>query len=125
MLLRKRNRIEPGARPWGGPHEKLAGLGNYLVGMGLQMMSDLSEMQAPIFGVTSPVAGDVDGFTLATRVRQTYADVDVILTSGISGAADKAHDLCEDGPIRKPYHPKDVAARIKVLRERRRASNRA
>jgi DNA-binding response OmpR family regulator len=70
------------------------------------------------------LAGDGDGFTLATRIRQTYSNVDVILTSGISGAADMARNLCEDGPIRKPYHPKDVAARIKVLRERRRASGR-
>jgi DNA-binding response OmpR family regulator len=70
------------------------------------------------------LAGDVDGFALATRIRQTYSNVDVILTSGISGAADKARDLCGDGPIRKPYHPKDVAARITVLRERRRASGR-
>jgi DNA-binding response OmpR family regulator len=68
------------------------------------------------------LAGDADGFTIATRIRQTYADVDVILTSGISGTADKAHDLCEDGPLKKPYQPKDVAARIKTLQARRRAS---
>ena len=68
------------------------------------------------------LAGDVDGFTVATRIRQTYADVDVILTSGVSDAADKAQDLCEDGPLKKPYQPKDVEARIKTLQARRRAS---
>jgi DNA-binding response OmpR family regulator len=68
------------------------------------------------------LAGDVDGFTVATRIRQTYADVDVILTSGISDAADKAQDLCEEGPLKKPYEAKDVAARIKTLQARRRAS---
>ena len=68
------------------------------------------------------LAGDADGFTVATRIRQTYADVDVNLTSGISDTADKAHDLCEDGPLKKPYQPKDVAARIKALQARRRAS---
>jgi DNA-binding response OmpR family regulator len=67
------------------------------------------------------LAGDVDGFAVATRIRQTYADVDVILTSGISGAADKAQDLCEDGPLKKPYQPRDVEARIKALQARRRA----
>ncbi|HWY95923.1 MAG TPA: response regulator [Steroidobacteraceae bacterium] len=68
------------------------------------------------------LAGDVDGFTVATRIRQTYADVDVILTSGISDAADKAQDLCEDGALKKPYQAKDVAARIKTLQARRRVS---
>jgi DNA-binding response OmpR family regulator len=68
------------------------------------------------------LAGDVDGFTIATHIRQTYAHVDVILTSGTSGAADKARDLCEDGPLKKPYQPKDVAARIKTLQARRRSS---
>jgi DNA-binding response OmpR family regulator len=59
------------------------------------------------------------GFELAQSVRQTHAEIDVILTSGISRVAEQAHDLCHEGPIRKPYHPKDVEARIKVLLKRR------
>src|ERR1700761_4236429 len=48
------------------------------------------------------------GFELARSVRQTHPDIDVILTSSIEGKADEAHELCGEGPIRKPYHPKDV-----------------
>jgi len=68
------------------------------------------------------LAGDVDGFSLARRIRQTRSDIDVILTSGIAGVAQESHDLCEEGPIKKPYEGKDVEARIRNLVERRRAS---
>jgi hypothetical protein len=46
----------------------------------------------------------------------------VILTSGVARAADKAGDLCDDGPLEKPYHPQEVVRRINLLRERRRTS---
>ena len=68
------------------------------------------------------VAGAEDGFAVASRIRQTRRDIDVILSSGISGAVEECHDLCEDGPLKKPYEPKDVEARIKILLERRRAA---
>ncbi len=66
------------------------------------------------------LAGETDGFSLARRIRQTRPDIDVILTSGITGAAQESHDLCREGPLKKPYEPKDVEARIKILLERRR-----
>jgi len=68
-------------------------------------------------------AGDTDGFSLASRLRQTHPNIDVILTSGITGAAHESHELCQDGPIKKPYEPKDVEARIRILIERRRAAS--
>ena len=68
------------------------------------------------------LAGDEDGFSLARRIRQTHSDIDVILTSGIGGAAQESRDLCEEGPIKKPYEAKDVEARIRIMLERRRAS---
>jgi hypothetical protein len=46
----------------------------------------------------------------------------VILTSGVAKAADKAGDLCDEGPLAKPYHPQDVVRRINLLREGRRTS---
>jgi DNA-binding response OmpR family regulator len=70
------------------------------------------------------LAGDEDGFSLARRIRQTCPDIDVILTSGISGAAKESHDLCEEGPIKKPYDPRDIESRIRILLERGRAANR-
>jgi DNA-binding response OmpR family regulator len=62
----------------------------------------------------------MDGFGLANWVRANHPDVDVILTCGAARAADKAGDLCEDGPLEKPYHPQEVVRRINLLRERRR-----
>jgi DNA-binding response OmpR family regulator len=69
--------------------------------------------------------GAVDGFSLAKRVRQTHPDIDVILTSGIAGTAHESHELCKEGPIKQPYEPKDVEARIRVLLERRRAASKS
>jgi len=66
--------------------------------------------------------GGTDGFSLARRLRQTHPAIDVILASGVAGAAEKSKDLCEEGPMEKPYQAADVAARIRVLLERRKAS---
>jgi CheY-like chemotaxis protein len=56
------------------------------------------------------LAGSIDGFGLARQIRANHPDIDVILTSGASRAADKAGD------------PQEVVRRINVLRERRRTS---
>jgi len=69
--------------------------------------------------------GRVDGFALAGWVREHHPEVDVILTAGVAGAADKASDLCEDGPLEKPYQPQEVVRRVNLLRERRRAAPKA
>ena len=61
----------------------------------------------------------VDGFRLARRLRESRPEIDVILTSGAARAADKASDLCDDGPLGKPYHTEEVMRRIKNLREKR------
>jgi DNA-binding response OmpR family regulator len=66
--------------------------------------------------------GRVDGFGLAHWVREHHPGVDVILTSGAARAADKAKDLCDDGPLEKPYEPQEVVRRINLLRERRRTA---
>jgi DNA-binding response OmpR family regulator len=71
------------------------------------------------------LAGTVDGFSLAKSVRQTHPNIDVILTSGITGAAQESHELCKEGPIKKPYDPKDVEARIRLLLEGRRAAGKS
>lgn len=66
--------------------------------------------------------GGENGFELAHRIRQTRREVDVILASGIAGTVQQSHELCEEGPVKKPYDPKEVEARIKILLERRRAA---
>ncbi len=73
-------------------------------------------------GLSEDVPGTRGGFGLASRIRETYPGVDVILTSGVASAADKAGDICEDGPLEKPFHPQEVVRRINLLRERRRTT---
>jgi DNA-binding response OmpR family regulator len=67
------------------------------------------------------LGGSVDGFGLARLIREDHPQIDVILTSGAARAADKAGDLCDDGPLEKPYHPQELVRRINLLRERRRS----
>jgi DNA-binding response OmpR family regulator len=64
----------------------------------------------------------VDGFTLARQIRDSHPGIDIILVSGEANAAHKAGDLCDDAPMKKPYHPQDVVRRINILRQRERAS---
>jgi CheY-like chemotaxis protein len=68
------------------------------------------------------LVGRMDGFELAREIRENHPGIDVILTTGAPRAADKAGDLCDDGPLEKPYEPQEVVRRIKILRERRRRS---
>jgi CheY-like chemotaxis protein len=62
----------------------------------------------------------MDGFALAQWVRTNHPRVGVVLTSGPDSAANKAGDLCEEGPMDKPYHPDQVARRLKILFAKRR-----
>jgi CheY-like chemotaxis protein len=60
--------------------------------------------------------GKEDGFALARWIRQHRPGIRVLLTSGISGAAERARDLCEDGPLlAKPYEPATAVQRIQSL----------
>jgi DNA-binding response OmpR family regulator len=68
--------------------------------------------------------GEMDGFAVARRIRQTCPEIDTILTSSVEAAAAKSKDLCEEGPLKKPYKGEDVAARIHLLLERRRSATR-
>jgi DNA-binding response OmpR family regulator len=68
------------------------------------------------------LSGRTDGFGLSRQVRERYPGVDVILASGTSGAAAKAENLCQEGPLKKPYHPEEIVRRINLLIERRRTA---
>jgi DNA-binding response OmpR family regulator len=71
------------------------------------------------------LSGSMDGFGLAQWVREKHPDVDVTLASGTPGTAAKAGDLCDEGPLAKPYHPQEVVRRINILLERRRTTPKA
>jgi DNA-binding NtrC family response regulator len=81
-----------------------------------------SEARVDVVFAEVRLPGEMQGFALSKTLRQTHPEVDVILTSGISDAAEKARDLCDEGPIEKPYQPKDIVARIHRLLEHRRNS---
>jgi DNA-binding response OmpR family regulator len=66
------------------------------------------------------LADGADGFHLAREIRRNHPDIDVILSSSAARSAEKAGDLCDDGPLEKPYHPQEALRRIAALRERRR-----
>lgn len=66
------------------------------------------------------LAGDLDGLDLAKKIRANYPHVDVLLTVGTANATEKAAELCEEGPLVKPYHPQELLRRIEIMRERRR-----
>ena len=68
------------------------------------------------------LSGDMDGFALAQWIRKNHSGVNVLLTSGIPKAAEKAGDLCDESPLEKPYHPHDLVRRINLLLERRRTA---
>jgi CheY-like chemotaxis protein len=68
--------------------------------------------------------GRTDGFALAQWIRADQPKMEIILTTGPTMAAEKAGELCEEGPLDKPYHPQQVVQRLKVLFERRRKAER-
>lgn len=65
------------------------------------------------------IAGGLAGFTLARQIREHYPKTDILLTFGLARAAEKAGDLCDKGPLEKPYHPEEIVRRIKRLRQKR------
>ena len=59
--------------------------------------------------------GSAGGFELAKWIRERRPDIDVILTGNVSRAADAASELCESGPLPKPYDPQIAVDRIRRL----------
>jgi DNA-binding NtrC family response regulator len=59
--------------------------------------------------------GSIDGFGLAKWVRDHRPGLDVILAGTVSRAVDAAKDLCEEGPVPKPYESQVVYDRIRRL----------
>lgn len=59
--------------------------------------------------------GSMDGFALAQWTRSAHPDLEVILTGSVPRAVNAAANLCEDGPVPKPYEPQTVHDRIRRL----------
>ncbi len=87
-----------------------------------QLLSDgLKQIDIVLADIDAlPADGDEDrenGFALARWIRQTYPGIQVILVGSVATAAEKAGELCEDGPpeIFKPYDHQLVLGHIKRL----------
>jgi CheY-like chemotaxis protein len=107
-------------------------ISEYLRGCGYKVMEGVLAQDAltvlhagiPVDIVLAEVrmAGDLDGLELAKKIRADFPGTDIILTVGVANAADRAAKLCDDGPLKKPFHPKELVTRIQLLRERRRTA---
>lgn len=108
-----------------------AAIAEYLRDCGYQVMETLSAEEAlavleggrSVDVVFSEVMlPEMNGFALSKTLRERYPGIGVILASSTNQAIDRAADLCDDGPIAKPYNPDEVLRRIQLMRENRRRS---
>ena len=107
-------------------------LAEYLRECGYRVLEafDAAEARQVLSGGTMPVnvvLADVDGphesgFVLATWIRTTHPGIDVILSGSVASAAEKAGELCLEGPaLSKPYDHQlllDEIRRLIAARER-------
>lgn len=65
--------------------------------------------------VTDLALRDESGFQLSARAKAVRPDLKVVVTHSAERTAKIAGDLCEDGPLDQPYHPQQLAERIRRL----------
>lgn len=90
-------------------------------GTGAEAMQALQHAAFSIDIVLSDVElpGEISGFDLARRVRETMPQVNIMLAGAVERIADTAGDLCEEGPhLAKPYDQRLILDHIKRLRAR-------
>lgn len=74
-----------------------------------------TELEVDVVFSDIEMPGSMDGFELSKWLRANRPGVDVILAGSVARAADAAGDLCESGPVPKPYEPQMAADRIRQL----------
>ena len=78
----------------------------------------LRQIELPIDAVLADVnlSGPMDGFGLAKWIREHRAGLNVLLAGSPAREAERAADLCEEGPdLARPYEPQVVVDRIRRL----------
>jgi DNA-binding response OmpR family regulator len=61
----------------------------------------------------------LDGFTLGQRFKREYPDIPIIMLTARTMLDDKLHGLTfADDYVTKPFHPKELIARVEVLLRR-------
>ena len=69
--------------------------------------------------------GAVDGFGLAKWVREKRPGLEVLLAATVPRAVESAKELCERGPVPKPYDPQVVHNHIRRLLAARQAAGKS
>jgi CheY-like chemotaxis protein len=89
-----------------------------------EALTVLQHLETKIDIVFSDIAmpGSMDGFALSQWLRANRPGIDVILAGSIPRAANEAAELCDSGPLPKPYEPQLVIDRIRRLIATRSAS---
>jgi CheY-like chemotaxis protein len=59
--------------------------------------------------------GSMDGFELSHWIRANRPGLDVLLAGSVPRAVSVAAELCDEGPLPKPYEPQVVVDRIRRL----------
>lgn len=78
-----------------------------------------SERRIEVVLLDAQISGGLAGFTLARQIREKFPGTEIVLTFGIAKAAQKAGEICDEGPLERPYHPQEIVRRIKRLRQSR------
>lgn len=73
------------------------------------------ELEVDVVFSDIEMPGSMDGFELSKWVRSNCPAVDVILAGNVTRATDAAAELCDSGPVPKPYEPQIAAERIRQL----------
>lgn len=84
-----------------------------------------SELDVDVVFSDIEMPGSMNGFELSDWVRTHRENVDVVLAGNVTRAANAAAELCENGPLPKPYEPQfaeDRIRRLMALRKTRRKS---
>jgi CheY-like chemotaxis protein len=79
------------------------------------MVLEAPHVQVDVLFSDVDMPGSMDGFALAQWTRANRPGLEIILTGTVPRAVHAAADLCEEGPMPKPYDPQSVHDRIKRL----------
>lgn len=80
-----------------------------------KILADTASGAVDIVLANTAANGD-NGFALASWIRANFPDIEVALAGTVTKAAEKASDLCEDGPsLSKPYDHSLVLDQIRRL----------
>jgi DNA-binding NtrC family response regulator len=89
-----------------------------------EAMAVLSHEQTAVHIVFTDIEmpGMVDGFGLAKWIREHRHGLDVLMAGTVPRAVENAKELCEQGPVPKPYEAQTVHNHIRRLLAARQAA---